>query len=361
MRRMLLVVLVLSACSLAWLAARGSGADEHLDWLVPPEYDATYHFSEGYGIAERGKQLFLADLQGILRPIDGYRLAVSHRGKGSFDVIGDNLYVSQHRFALVSIQDNKWHYFVAQTLRTLPGAWDEGAPFSEGKACVNEGRRYYVIDLQGKRLFALPGDPGPSGYSQGYLAVSNDEDKWGYVNTEGDWAIPPKYEWVLAFSDDVAWVLEDDAAFAIDREGHEIPDSRHEGNLAWCKGRTALFETETGWLLYNCSRGLLATGKGDTMADTHMDAPLAVESPDGLWMYIDAEGRQAFKGSFNSWAPFHNGYGVFSEGNRVGVIDSRGRVVVPPVLDWSQFSRAGNGVLNARYKGKEGFLKLKKE
>lgn len=116
---------------------------------------------------------------------------------------------------------------------------------------------------------------------------------WGYVG-----AVPPRYAQAQPFADGVAWVRRPEAP-------------------AW-----ELID-ESGRLLIDASAGYLAAGRfAEGMAWVSRDQQ-------GGWFAIDHQNRVIVPGGFDDAKPFHRGLALVRRGGW-GAIDRHGRVVVQP-------------------------------
>lgn len=76
---------------------------------------------------------------------------------------------------------------------------NSAAPFSEGKALIQENGRLYCIDMTGKKLFQLKDRVPESAvnsraiFSDGYAPVTLDGKTYGYINDQGEWVIEPVF------------------------------------------------------------------------------------------------------------------------------------------------------------------------
>ena len=352
-------------------------APPQLDWLVEPQFDSAQDFSEHYGLGKKGDDLFIVDNKGKTRKLSGYSWSEIPHGY-EMTIVPEVVRVSNGFFALVSKNDEKWHYLKARTLKELPGAWDYVYPFSEGKAIVFKDWKYYVINRKGDIVFELPvcEEFGHCGYQEGLLAVNKDS-KWGYLDAVGKWIIAPQYDFAWHFDDGVAWVKKEKTWHAINKKGDILFSIPEFGELGWIKGRRALLEKDfdldtsvdhgaivhkdTDWILYDVFRGKLWTIKGSVNIEDYLaESPFCVFEKEGPSHYVDEFGTAISKQTYDWANPFYEGYAVVGHGhryNQFGIINKRGELIVPFVLD--EAGRASDGIIPAEYKGKTGYLKLK--
>lgn len=92
----------------------------------------------------------------------------------------------------------------------------------------------------------------------GYRYSAKSGEKWGYLNNDGKWVIPPQYDQARHFSNDRAWVSVNGREYMIDPSGNiaiELQENPiildfHEGK-AWCNlnGRIGYINPEGKWII----------------------------------------------------------------------------------------------------------------
>lgn len=364
------IYLLLLWVTSVWCADRQESPQ--LKWLIEPQFDSAQDFSEHYGLGKNGDDLFIVNRKGKTRKLSGYSWSEIPHGY-EMTIVPEVVRISEGFFALVSKNDEKWHYFKASTLKELPGAWDYAYPFSEGKAIVFKDWKYYVITRDGSVLYELIEyeDTCFAGYNEGLLSVKKD-GKWGYLDAEGKWVIAPQFDFAWYFDDGVAWVKKDKKWHAINKKGEIVFTIPEFGELGWIKGRQAFLEKDvdfsthraivhkdTDWILYDAFRGKLLTLKGSVdIADYLADSPFCVYEKEGPSHYVDDRGNTISKQTYEWASPFYEGYAVVGQSyNQLGIINKRGELIVPFVLEAA--GRASEGIIRADYNGKTGYLKLK--
>ncbi|HEX9999103.1 MAG TPA: WG repeat-containing protein [Actinoplanes sp.] len=132
------------------------------------------------------------------------------------------------------------------------------------------------------------------GRAEGPQLISDDRSRlWGYAG-----AVPPRYAQAQAFADGLAWVRR--------------PESRV-------------------WELIDESGGLIIDGSSGYRAAGPFAEGLAWVSRDeaGGWYAIDRQNRVIVPGGFEDARPFRNGLALVLRGGW-GAVDRHGRTVVPP-------------------------------
>ena len=221
------------------------------------------------------------------------------------------------------------------TKRGLDTPFDERhSVFTNGLALVKsqDVKRYLFITPQGKEL----PDTGwgkdyetPRAFTEGFAAVCIDQ-KWGFINTQGQMVIAPQYDDVEPFSCGLAAVCADDDVIGfINTQGQMVIGNQY-------KFRGATF-----------SEGLLLFQEGDKLG------------------YIDTSGQLVIPPIFKSAGSFRDGLALFSENDakgeeKYGFIDRTGKVVIKPqfidVLPFSEGLAQVKVKAEAPYHGKWGYI-----
>ncbi len=158
----------------------------------------------------------------VERPLKGNVCGVMNR-KGEwlvrpkYDSISN---YSNHR-AIVRSKDKMGAIDSLGELR-IPLVWDELHSFTDPEmtfAKMNYPRLACMIDRQGKEKLYLPSETEYCrDFSDGYAAAKVG-DNWGFVDSEGKWAIEPTYKEVSDFCNGLALVNEDGVVFFINEKG----------------------------------------------------------------------------------------------------------------------------------------------
>ncbi|NNE78146.1 MAG: WG repeat-containing protein, partial [Pricia sp.] len=161
---------------------------------------------------------------------------------------------------------------------------------SQELAVVREDDKFGFIDKSGAYAIEPKFEKADS-FSNG-LAAANNGDQWGFINTSGEWAIQPEYERVKMFSSGYALVLKDDQWKYIDTSGKmlEVPSAEK------------YYDFEDGVALFrqNEKIGLLGTDGSIVLEPTY----------DGI-------------------KQFRNGHAKVNKGELWGMIDNKGKEVIP--------------------------------
>jgi hypothetical protein len=245
----------------------------------------------------------------------------------------------------------------------IPAQFDYASPFSEGLARVKIGQKWGYIDKQGKlvipaqfdgydvdapvplfNLSAMDKQPlrmrYPGNFSQGLAPVKVGE-KWGYINKQGKFVIPPKFTCADDFSEGLAAVGEPLArgvrGMYINPQGKTIFSHRFGCTGNKFSQGLALIGEET---IINKSGTVVRTLRNNFRSS----APLSVFSENLLAVgnaqgfgFINTQGRVVIPPQFRVVYPFSEGLALAEKkpggsGGSFGFIDKTGKFVIPPNL-----------------------------
>jgi len=178
--------------------------------------------------------------------------------------------------------------------------------------------RITAIDAQGKNLFAIPGIDSTWSFSEGLVGVKDHvSGSWGFVDSAGEWKIPPTYDSVSHFSEGLAPVKTGDKWGFIDSSGAEKlpPTFAHVGCLA-----------------------AIPCGFSEGFAAVRTEAPK--RKSERRCGYIDNSGQVVIPEQFSGCGMFSDGFApvmVMKKREKLyGYIDKTGAFVIEP-----RFARAG--------------------
>lgn len=172
---------------------------------------------------------------------------------------------------------------------------------------------YSTLLLVASSLFANEEPATPVGsfrFSEGLATVVVD-GKWGYVNTEGELAIPAIYNYGSGFRSGYALVGNGDETFNIDHAGTRIA-------------------------------GAPVVPSFPPYESTPLRQFFEInEDGDAKWGFKDQQGRVVIKPQYDATNAFNEGLGMFAIADdtipgthmRHGYIDMRGELVIPPLFD----------------------------
>jgi len=219
--------------------------------------------------------------------------------------------------------------------------------------------------LTGALAFEAFGFDYIEGFSEG-LAAARQDNLWGYVNEEGETAVPFIYREVSDYSEGLAVVRKDRYYGYIDKRGKEViplqyssaePFSeglavvKSDGKVGAInqKGETVIpFEYD---YISNFSEGYAVVEKGGYFNFARLDGSLLfvstrlqyalpfssgvayVRDSLGAQYYINTKGSQIFRADMDSVGPFSDGYAIASRGGRFYIMSANGGNVTSSLFE----------------------------
>lgn len=239
---------------------------------------------------------------------------------------------------------------------SFPAGDNFGGEFHEGLLAIEGKEGFDYVDHSGKVVFHVDTSLAFD-FSEGLAPARSDQDnRWGFIDRTGRFAIPPQYFWVDPFSDGLARVSvvgEVGSTGYIDSGGQFVisPKLSYAGDFQ--EGRAAAiiggpcrlinggscgrpeFRPALEPATYDC-RYAIIDKKGEPVSDLRFDdvldfsegvAPVRIGR---AWGYVDRSGRISISPRFQSAEPFSEGLAAVGINGKIGFIDHSGAFVIAP-------------------------------
>lgn len=171
-------------------------------------------------------------------------------------------------------------------------------------------------------------------FSEGRLLARLD-GKYGFLDTQGEWVIPPQYEEALAFSEGLAAVCLNGNYGYIDLKGNVKIPMQYSGAMPFGEGLAAVRVEE----MHNTWCFIRPDGSRALEGDFHklpLFGPPVFVFRDGIclvatdyWCYIDTAGQQCWDEDYVYAEPFVHGLAYADTGTKRGYIDRSGEWIYP--------------------------------
>jgi hypothetical protein len=282
--------------------------------IIPAQYDEANNFSCGLARVRKGNSWQFIDKAG--RTV----LKGDSESDDFSDDLGGQLVLEPHRLYRYLDKNGK---VSAEISDAKSGGW-----FSKGYAPVEfaEGRNAIIIDRSGRTVAQLASDTCGSSFKEGLLNVWKDQ-KEGFVDTKGNWVIPPQFRLAEDFIDGVAPVVPEgtDKWGAIDKRGNLIIPPKYD--MASKIGFT-LDDYEYSPYVENS----IPYDKRSSLGAFSED--LAPEKSSEKWGYINKTGAIVIPEKFDHASPFSESLALVSIGTKYGYIDHSGSFVIAPKFQY---------------------------
>lgn len=323
--------------------------DSSGNWIIPPTFKAVKAFwSSGLALAQdTGSQLWgLIDTSGqyITEPAFGnvgerlgdglFRVGDPNRGWGYIDTSGAFVIEPQfdvatdfsNGFARVSSQIQfinqgqnyyqLWGYINISGERITEDIFSEATDFYNGVARVKRGdpssNAWEYIDTNGNSASPNSNAASPSQYTSKSLTYKYDAESglYGYVDSSGDWILPPQYIVAGAFLGGIALVqvgsvdgmLHDNCPqYLIDTSGNYLMEvSKDITVINWQNREHILVKDKISEKIGCCnlSGDILIDCIYDEIQDFAEDYSYIKVRYDGLWGIIDKDGNWLIPAQF---------------------------------------------------------------
>jgi len=215
--------------------------------------------------------------------------------------------------------------------------------FWRGLGTVYVCGRYLSIDSAGTLLplrIAIDGK----------LEVQQKGDKFGFVDSSGQFGIAPTFDEALPFSEGLAAVRSGDKWGFIDTSGNFVIQPRFTAAYYFREG-VSTAELDSDSVLIDRSGAVLASQFQyvDLIAEGRV--PVTQKEKSG---YLDLAGKAVIPLIYDGVSPFSEGLAAVEQGKKWGYVNRDGKLVIPAKFD--QAEMFGSGLAAAKFDGKSGFI-----
>ena len=217
------------------------------------------------------------------------------------------------RLAMVEVNHKRGYINKSGQIIVSP-RFDFAMPFSEGLALVSQSGKVHFINRLGKMITDIDIGPGAESFSEGMAKVQVGK-KWGFIDSAGELAIAPEFDYAFSFSDGLAAVGKDQHYWFINRTGATVAGPWISTSLG-CDG----------WKF----------GDG-----------VALVQADGRCVLIDESGSVLVQTDLHPLDgviyPFSEGLARIATDSGFGYIDENGLIAIEPQFDYAtDFSLPGS-------------------
>ena len=216
--------------------------------------------------------------------------------------------------------------------------------------------RYGCMDRKGNVIiptrFDFAGD-----CSEGLMPVK-EKGKWGVINAEGDYIIPPTFQFIRGpFSKGLICAMKDYKFGFIDQKGQWAIEPIFEHDFAFNELGMAevMMNREIGFI--NTQGEYLIKPAFDRVGEfSNGLAPVKKKATD-KWGFIDTNGNMVIQPQFDYAESFSEGLTAVEKSGKVGFIDPTGKLV----LDYKYDATSGfsQGLAGVEIKGRWGYINTK--
>lgn len=160
------------------------------------------------------------------------------------------------------------------------------------------------------------------------IRIKNTNDKYGYIDSLGNWIIPAIYEDALEFNEGLASVCKNDTCFYINKAGEKVSLQIFEETESFKNG-IAIIKKEN--LYYLVNRSFQKISKGYSEIST-TNSKLYICNNNNLYGAIDTKGNTIIPFVYKKLGNFENGYAYYLS-NLYGLVDTN-NITLNANWDW---------------------------
>lgn len=214
----------------------------------------------------------------------------------------------------------------------VPKQYLDAVDFSEGLAWVMNRKERGYVDKSGKMVIQWDTVGFGSVFKEGLAAISNDKDRFGFINKKGEIVIPFEFDEVTNFSNGLARVNILGKWGFINKNGVLEIEADYDFALDFVEGVCFVGVPKADVSRYIPSWGIINRGGGkvvdfiyDEVRD--FDSGLGCVKVDNKWKVIDYFGKAINEKLFDDLNAFRNGLAWAVEDDKSGYIDPTGKFV----------------------------------
>ena len=220
----------------------------------------------------------------------------------------------------------------------VPPEYEEVNYPTDGMIRVRKNERYGFVDTTGALAIECQYRTA-SGFSEGLAVALIDIDSstmgYGFIDKNNKIQIAPKYEYAMAFQEGRAVVKLYDRFGMIDRDGNEVLPCKYLEVTNMYEGRFFAVDAKEGKAaLFNNRYKRLTNFIYDKILLYQEDYYIVVR--DGGYYFLARDGKEKF-GRYEEASGFYDGYSMVKRDGKYGIINKRGKVILPIEYDNSGY------------------------
>ncbi len=304
--------------------------------VVKPNFVIAQAFSEGLAWVfidtvewkqwSDGKHLCYARKAGLIDKTGEYVIKPQYDHAGKF----------RHGLAWVEI-DGKYGFIDKMGNMVVEPQFDGIAlKYENGFYIVCKHRYYGVVDTTGKIIFEPKSMIKPI-FHEDYARISTGERRWvpsnyGYIDKTGKIVIEPQFDFSQDFCNGFAQVSDETDLYGfINKKGELVIPYQFKKAEYFSENGLAAVQLDDKWG-YIDTTGKFVIEPKFQYAGSFRNGMARVETNDKKWGYIDMTGK--YLQLYNDYVgEFQNGFATFHKNEKVGVIDTTGKIIIEPKYD----------------------------
>jgi len=224
---------------------------------------------------------------------------------------------------------------------------------------LNKDNKYGFVNKNGEFVIEPQFDYAFD-FSEDGLARIKKDGKYGFVNKNGEFIIEPQFDYALDFVNGFAVIVSNEKWGFINKAGEVVIEPQFDYALDFVNGFAVIVSNEKYGLINE--KGEVVIEPQFDYLDSCEDDGLYIIKQDGKYGVINKEGKIIVKPKYSTLVDFKNGFAKISKreeknmggffGNRTlninkyGVINNKGEIILKPIFDdIFDFSKNGFAVV----------------
>mgnify|MGYP000278808951 CR=1 FL=1 len=244
-------------------------------------------------------------------------------------------------------------YLLVDTTGRTSREYDYLFPTNNGLYKVRKDKKYTFVDLKGEPLPGVGWYESIDTFLHGLAIVSN-ENKWGFINTQGAEAIKLKFSNVTSFTGDVAWATDEgDKWGLIDKRGKFVTQKEFSsGNFI--KPGLSFARKPGKWGVIDKTGRIIVPPKYEQIGYFENGRALIIQ--DGKQGYINKDGQEIIPPKFNLITPVSEGLAAVEMDSLRGFVDTTGAFPFPLEFEKVTNFYEGLAAVKKTKAGKWGYI-----
>ncbi len=152
------------------------------------------------------------------------------------------------------------------------------------------------------------------------IPIKNNEQKFGYIDTLGNWVIKPLFDDASVFEEEIAVVRKDDKEFFINKNNEVLANQYFNEANAFSKG-IAIVQTDSNSYLLNRSGQITSTAYAEI--NPLSDDLFVCQNSANKYGAIDKLGKTVIPFDYEKLGDFKNGFAYYFLNGKYGVLDKK--------------------------------------
>ncbi len=298
------------------------------DYIIEPKYPLARSFSNGVACVN-----FNGVRNEVLKgAVGGSYAFIDTKGQIMFDGKTFSKPLSfYNNYATIELPNRKMG-FIDKDLNLVADGFDILMPFREGLATAMSKSENVVgfIDTSGEWKIKLDIMSYTIGDFHEGMAMFMKDNKFGYLDKQGEIAIQPIYEGTYDFHEGLGAFLLNGTYGFLDKEGKVVINNVYQNVADFSDGLCAVQK--------NGKWGYIDT-QGKEVIPFEFDAArdfkegFASAMKDGKIGFIDKKGDWLAEPNLYNALDFKNGYAIINKNGKLGFINRTGEIVIEPIYD----------------------------